>query len=83
MSGFRLASGFAGAHTEEFFVSRPSGSQLTRFGYADSKTDGRFGIGYFRQFGENLLLRTDRGTSWGGVALGLAAGKDARTPEPV
>jgi hypothetical protein len=80
VSGFRLTSGFAGAHTEEFFVSRPSGSQLTRFGYADSKTYGRFGIDYFRQFGENLLLRTDRGTSWGGWRLGWRQAKTRVRP---
>jgi hypothetical protein len=76
VSGARLTSGSNGVYTEEFVVSSPSGSQLTRFGYADSKTDGRFGIGYFRQFGENLLLRTDRGTAWGGWRLGW---RQART----
>lgn len=70
VSGFRLTSGSNGLYTEEFYLARPSGSQLTRFGYADSKTEGRFGTGYFRQSGENLLLRTDRGTSWGGWRLG-------------
>lgn len=80
MSGFRLTSGSSGVHTEEFFVSRPSGSRLTRFGYADSKTDGRFGIDYFRQFGENLLLRTDRGTAWGGWRLGWRQAKTRVRP---
>jgi hypothetical protein len=80
VSGFRLTSGTNGVYTEEFFVARPSGSSLTRFGYADSKTDGRFGTGYFRQFGENLLLRTDRGTAWGGWRLGWRQAKTRVRP---
>lgn len=75
VSGFRLTSGSNGLYTEDFFVARPSGSQLTRFGYGDSKTDGRYGIGYFSQFGENLLLRTERGTAWGGWRLGWRKSK--------
>lgn len=80
VSGARLTSGSNGVYTEEFFVSSPSGSQLTRFGYADSKTDGRFGIGYFRQSGEDLLLRTDRGTAWGGWRLGWRQAKTRVRP---
>jgi hypothetical protein len=75
VSGARLTSGTNGVYTEEFVLARPSGSRLTRFAYADSKTEGRYGTGYFRQFGENLLWRTDRGTAWGGWRFGWRQAK--------
>jgi hypothetical protein len=75
LSAARLTSGSNGVFTEEFTLARPSGSHLLRVGYGDSKTDGRFGVGYFQQFGENLLVRTDRGTGWGGWRLGWRQAK--------
>ncbi len=79
-SGARLTSGTNGTYTEEFVLSRPSGSQLLRLGYADSKTEGRFGTGYFQQFGENLLVRVDRGTAWGGLRVGWRKSKTRIRP---
>lgn len=79
-SGARLTSGTNGVYTEEFFLATPKGSQLTRFGYADSKTEGRFGDGTFRQFGENLLFRLDRGTAWGGWRFGWRQAKTRVRP---
>ncbi len=69
-SAARATRGTGGVFTEEFFLARPSGSGLWRFGYQDTKSEGRFETGYLAQFAENLLLRFDRGTSWGGWRLG-------------
>jgi hypothetical protein len=80
LSGARLTSGTNGVYTEEFFLAAPRGSHMVRFGYADSKTAGRFGLGVFSQFGENLLFRLDRGTAWGGWRFGWRQAKTRVRP---
>lgn len=71
-SGARATHGPNEAFVEEVFLARPLGSNLVRFFYNDHKTGGRYI--YEGEFGENLLGRLDRGTSWGGLSAGWQQG---------
>ena len=67
-SAVRLTSGTSSTYTEEAYLAVPVRPGLARIFYQDHKTLGREAFG--REFGQNLLIRFDRGESWGGWHAG-------------